>query len=153
MKINSGMVVVVSVSVMKDGKILLVQENKEHVRKKWGFPSGRMELGEDICYAACREAKEETGYDIQLTSTTGVYNFISSFNHQVIMFHFTGVITGGSLGYNPAEILNAHWVTLEEIKNMDTNDVRDPHVVQEILQRLEKVETYPIDIFKRFLGE
>ena len=42
--------------------------------------------------AAIREVKEETGYDVQLTGTTGVYPFISSLNHPVIMFHFTGEV-------------------------------------------------------------
>jgi 8-oxo-dGTP diphosphatase len=49
------------------------------VRNKWNFPSGRIELGEDILDAARREVKEETGYDVKITGTTGIYNFYQQY--------------------------------------------------------------------------
>lgn len=89
---QNGIVLVVSVSIIREEKVLMVKENKTSVRNKWNFPSGRIEYGEDILDAARREAKEETGYDVKLLGTTGIYNFISSSNHQVILFHFIGEI-------------------------------------------------------------
>jgi len=73
---KAEIVLVVSVSIIRDDKVLMVKENKLAVRNKWNFPGGRIEQGEHILEAARREAKEETGYDIELTGTTGIYNFI-----------------------------------------------------------------------------
>ncbi|KAI3509662.1 hypothetical protein L1887_25114 [Cichorium endivia] len=51
-----------------DGKILVVQE-KSGVFKGtgvWKLPTGSVEEGEDICTAAIREVKEETGQDSEI---------------------------------------------------------------------------------------
>ena len=47
----------------ENGQILL-QERTD--RNKWGLPGGCQELGEDLKITAIREAKEETGLDIDL---------------------------------------------------------------------------------------
>ncbi|XP_052115964.1 nudix hydrolase 2 isoform X3 [Arachis duranensis] len=46
-------------------KVLVVQENSGHFRGTgvWKFPTGVVDQGEDICVAAVREVKEETGVD------------------------------------------------------------------------------------------
>lgn len=40
---------------------------------KWGFPGGAIELGETPEMAAIREAKEETGLDVEVGKLIGVY--------------------------------------------------------------------------------
>ncbi|HLO10823.1 MAG TPA: NUDIX domain-containing protein, partial [Pseudoneobacillus sp.] len=94
---QDGIVLVASVSIFNDDKVLIIKENKPTAIDKWNFPSGHVENGEDILYSAQREVKEETGFDVKLIGTTGVYNFVSSTNNQVILFHFVGEVTGGSL--------------------------------------------------------
>ncbi|MEK4076943.1 NUDIX hydrolase [Paenibacillus xylanexedens] len=94
---QNRIVMVVSVSITHNDKIHMIKENKASVKHTWNFPSGRVKHGEDILEAARREVKEETGFDVTLTATTGVYNFISSTNHQVVLFHFKGTIVGGAL--------------------------------------------------------
>ncbi|EFU39423.1 NUDIX hydrolase [Paenibacillus vortex V453] len=89
---KKGIVLVVSIALFQEDQVLIIQENKPVVQDKWGFPGGRIEPGEDIVETAIREAREETGYDVKLTSTTGVYHFLSSLNHYVVMFHFTGEV-------------------------------------------------------------
>ena len=79
---QNEIVLVVSTSILQEGKVLMIKENKPIVKNKWNFPSGRVEKGEDILAAACREVKEETGLDVNLTHTTGIYNFASSTDHQ-----------------------------------------------------------------------
>ncbi|XP_015958967.1 nudix hydrolase 2 isoform X1 [Arachis duranensis] len=46
-------------------EVLVVQENSGHFRGTgvWKFPTGVVDQGEDICVAAVREVKEETGVD------------------------------------------------------------------------------------------
>jgi 8-oxo-dGTP diphosphatase len=148
MNSQNGIVLVASVSIIKDDKVLIIQENKPQVYKKWGFPAGRIEQGEDICQAACREAKEETGFDVELISTTGIYNFISSSNDQVIMFHFLAEVTGGFLKLDETEILDCRWVTQAELKNFDSNNFRESSITKQILKQLEKEEFYSMSIYK-----
>jgi len=50
-----------AVLVMKDGKFLLAERNKENYKNKWIIPGGGVDFGEKIEVAAIREIKEETG--------------------------------------------------------------------------------------------
>ncbi len=44
-----------------DGRVLLARRKKEPGRGLWAFPGGRLEWGESLFAAACREVEEETG--------------------------------------------------------------------------------------------
>lgn len=74
------------VVIIKDKKILLVQENG-----KWGLPKGGHESGEAIYETAKREAKEETGLDIEIEKLA----FITEFKEKkrrtllTILLHWT----------------------------------------------------------------
>lgn len=149
---QNGIVLVVSVSVIKNNKVLLIKENKASARNKWNFPSGRIEDGEDICVAACREVKEETGYDVKLTKATGVYNFISNTNHQVILFHFIGEIIGGLLAIDGVEIIDSQWIALHELMKMNHEELRDADVLKQMTEAVLKGEHYPLALFKKQLG-
>ncbi|MGO4532055.1 NUDIX hydrolase [Paenibacillus sp. 2TAF8] len=142
-----GIVLVVSVSILHKGKLLIIQENKASVRNTWNFPSGRVKYGEDILDAARRETKEETGYDVRLTASTGVYNFRSSAGKQVVLFHFIGDITGGSLQLDAEEILDAKWVRPEELSNSNALNLRDREVMMQITDNVMSKKEYPLMIF------
>lgn len=148
---QNGIVLVVSVSIIKDGEVLLIQENKPAAMKKWNFPSGRIEHSEDILDAACREVKEETGFDVNLTGTTGIYNFISTTNHHVILFHFTGEITGGCLELEEEEIIDSKWVKLSELIHLDANELRDASVIKQIAERLLQQKWHSLAFFNEQL--
>ncbi|MGC5772733.1 NUDIX hydrolase [Paenibacillus pabuli] len=144
---QKGIVLVVSVSIIHEDKVLMIKENKASVRNTWNFPSGRIEYGEDILEAARREAKEETGYDVRLTATTGIYNFISSTNHQVVLFHFTGDIIGGCLKLNAAEIMDSKWITLADLLIPELLELRDREVIKQITENLISRKEYPLALF------
>ncbi|CAH1191183.1 NUDIX hydrolase [Paenibacillus sp. JJ-223] len=146
---QNGIVLVVSVSIRHEDQVLMIQENKASVKNTWNFPSGRIEHGEDILEAACREAKEETGYDVQLTATTGVYNFISSTNHQVILFHFIGKIIGGSLQLNATEIIDAKWIEPSDLLDPDLLELRDKEVIKQIAENVISQKEYPLALFAK----
>jgi 8-oxo-dGTP diphosphatase len=151
---DNFIVLVVSVSILKENKVLMIKEKKPSAYNKWNFPSGRIEYMESILDAACREVKEETGYQVRLTGTTGVYNFISSTNNQVILFHFTGEMFGGALELHEDEIIDARWATLEEILNYDDSELRDGSLIRQIANRLLKKEINSLDIFSElFFGK
>lgn len=134
---QNGIVLVVSVSIFSEDKVLMIRESKRNAFDKWNFPSGRIEYGEDIQYAARREVKEETGLDLKLTFTTGVYNFISSTNNQVILFHFTGEVIGGSsLKLKEEDISESKWVKTNELEKISHEDLREPKVLKQIIDNL-----------------
>jgi 8-oxo-dGTP diphosphatase len=108
--------VVAGVVIIKEDKVLLVQEAYETVRGKWNLPAGKVDLGETVEEAAVREAKEETGLDVKLIRQILVM-------HQAIdrpvLHAFTAEITGGELKFEPEELLDAGWFTIDEVMRMD----------------------------------
>ncbi|MGE7874553.1 NUDIX hydrolase [Bacillus paramycoides] len=150
---QNGIVLVVSVSIFKDDEILMIKENKPTVIGKWNFPGGRIEYGENILHAARREVKEETGFDVQLNSTTGIYNFISSTNNQVILFHFNVDVTGGSLYLEEEEISDSKWIKINELVKFDNEELREPKVLKQIADNLLAENVHSINIYNKQLGE
>ncbi|NHC42125.1 NUDIX hydrolase [Bacillus sp. MM2020_1] len=150
---QNGIVLVVSVSIFKGEEALMIKENKPFAMNKWNFPSGRIESSEDILYAARREAKEETGLDVELTSTTGIYNFISSAGNQVILFHFIGEVSGGSFNLEEDEIIDSKWVKMLDLVDIDNEELRDASVIKQIINNLVIKNFYSINIFNQQLGK
>lgn len=99
----------------KDGKYLLVQENKEIVRGLWCICAGRAEEGEKVEETVVREAKEELNYDIEPGRKIGVFSGNSA-NSQVHVFE--AKIIGGELKFPEDEIMDVKWFALEEIESM-----------------------------------
>ena len=68
--INSVVPSVVAVVLNGSGKILLIHKTDNQL---WALPGGGHEAGESIAEAVVREVREETGYDVEVESLTGVY--------------------------------------------------------------------------------
>jgi 8-oxo-dGTP diphosphatase len=55
-----------------DGRVVLIlRKNEPH---GWAIPGGFVDYGEDIALACVREAKEETGLDVELISQLWTYS-------------------------------------------------------------------------------
>ena len=69
--------VTVAVVVPRDGRLLLVEER---VRGELVLnqPAGHLEPGESLLDAARREAREETGWDVELTALVGLYRWAAT---------------------------------------------------------------------------
>lgn len=150
--LQKGIVLVASVSIISEDEVLIIKESKPTATDKWGFPSGHIEYGEDILDAAQREVEEETGLEVRLISSTGVYNFVSSTNDQVILFHFIGEVTGGSLQLEE-KITDSKWIKLDDFAKFKNEDVREPMVVKQIIDNLIKESVSPINMFNEQLFE
>jgi len=57
----------------RDGIVLIKRMNPPY-QGAWALPGGFVEVGETVEDAVCREAREETGLDIELLSMVGVYS-------------------------------------------------------------------------------
>ena len=62
-----------AVAIESPDGILLVQRAHEPYRGQWMLPAGFVEYGEFAEECAIREAKEETGYRVELTGLWGLY--------------------------------------------------------------------------------
>ena len=112
--------IVCGVVLERGGKYLLVQEGRPSVRGQWNLPGGRVDLGESLQQAAVREAKEETGFDVQL----GKHLRTIHPSVEVPVLHaYQATITGGELE-PPADILDAKWFTYDQIVAMK-DDLRN----------------------------
>ena len=64
------------VVIEKDGKVLFQRRSDNG---KWGLIGGLVEMNETYAQAAVREAREETGLEVKLTSFLGVFH-----NHDMV---------------------------------------------------------------------
>lgn len=93
--------------VKKEGQVLLLQKPS---RGWWVAPGGKMERGESIKEAVCREYREETGLQIQNPEIKGVFTIVIKEVDQIIdewmLFTFvTKDIDGEMLTESPEGLL------------------------------------------------
>lgn len=101
--------------IKKDGRYLLVQEKQKKVYGFWNVPAGYVDKDEEIKHAAIREAKEETGFDVELEREIGLYHEEVK---KPVKHIFKAHIIGGELKVQEDEILDAKWLTFEEVKEL-----------------------------------
>lgn len=77
---------------VEGGIVLIERKNPPH---GWAIPGGFVDYGETVEAAAVREAKEETGLDVELTALLGVYSDPSRDpRHHTISTVFVASATG-----------------------------------------------------------
>ncbi len=118
--------VVAACLIKKDGKYLLVQESQPKAYGLWNLPAGHVDKGEKIRDAAIREAREETGFDVELINEITILHEEST---NAVKHIFSADIIGGEISFNADEILDVKWLTFEEIKTINDNGkIRRPWV-------------------------
>lgn len=122
--------IVGGVVIKRENKYLLVQEKQQKAYSLWNLPAGKVEIGYTIEQTAIKEAKEESGYDVKLIKKIDIFQE----NENVPVKHaFLAEIIGGELNYPKDEILDAKWLTYEEILQMKST-LRGPWVLSAIQQ-------------------
>ncbi|MCR4261270.1 MAG: NUDIX hydrolase [Candidatus Colwellbacteria bacterium] len=103
------------VVLVRQGKLLLVQEAVGGIRGLWGLPGGGIKRKETAEKAVIREAKEEVGFDIELLKELAV---IEDKRRANVRHVFLGQIKGGELKIDKAEHMDARWMSIAEIKSL-----------------------------------
>lgn len=86
---------IVDTIIEQDGKILMLRRGFEPGKGKLDFLGGVVDEGEIIEQAARREAKEESGFDVELVEKLGEFDF---FEREEKTTHvFIGKIVSGRL--------------------------------------------------------
>ena len=120
--------VVAGVVLKKDGKYLLIQEKQPKAYMLWNFPAGKVDAGESFEQAAVRETKEESGYEVELIKKIGIFQTLPT---DAVKHAFEAKIIGGELHFPEDEIMDAKWLTFEEIKQMK-DKLRDEWILEAI---------------------
>ena len=89
---------------------------------RWSIPGGAVELGEEVRTAAVREAKEESGLDIEIVvdrPMDEVDNITRDkegrLRYHYVLLQFLARPRGGNLKPG-GDVLDAKWVPLEEVE-------------------------------------
>ena len=141
------MVVIAGCLIVKDEKILMVQEAKKKCYRQWSFPAGHVEEHELIKEAAIREVYEETGCKVKLTGVLPISSVNLENGETAIMVRFTADILEENIKFDTKEILDVKWVKLKDVKNMTSEELRGYDISIQYIKDFENNKIYPIDIF------
>jgi ADP-ribose pyrophosphatase YjhB (NUDIX family) len=144
---------VVSAAVIDNGKLLLVQEGKEHCRGQWSLPGGRVEEGESLVDAVMREVLEETGYNVRVAGVTPVLRYVSQYGFHCVRFNFVAGIVGGTTSFDGSEILDVRWLAFDDIDVLADAELRTPTIARQVIGHVRSNAIYPLDIFLDALGD
>lgn len=145
--IKRKLIINIGAVILKDDKILFVQEAVEPHRGKWNFPLGQIENNETIEEAIIREAKEETGYDIELTDFLGVYQSLSAPGVNVIIVMFKAKPIGGELDFDKEELLQSRWFALEDFNKLPDGELFHTemrNVIKRALEDTRSLDNYVV---------
>ena len=116
-------IVGVGAVIIKDGKIALIKRGNEPARGKWTIPGGLVELGESPEQAVVREAREETGLDVE---NPGLVDVVSNVDldqkgkvkyHYVIIDYLVHVTAGDAEASSDA--VELRWIQFDEVEKFD----------------------------------
>jgi len=124
-------IVGVGAVILQDRKLLLVKRRAEPGRGRWSIPGGSVHLGERVRDATIREAKEESGIDIEIVDDRPLdaFDSIITDDRGRTQYHFTlleflAKPKGGTLKA-AEDAAEARWVPLDEVTKYDlTNSFR-----------------------------
>jgi ADP-ribose pyrophosphatase YjhB (NUDIX family) len=104
-------------------EVLMVKSSRGFTKGMWNVPGGFIEYGEAPDVAAAREAKEETGLDIEVGELLGVY--MERFESPYFMYGFMYAARprdeSQPLRLEPTEIADAKWMKRDEARASTRN--------------------------------
>lgn len=104
-----------SVLPIKDGKVLLAVRGNEPFKGAYDIIGGFMEADELPEAAAIREAKEETGLDIKITSLLGIYSDrYGEDGDYTLNMHYLGEVIGGEMQAMD-DVSELKWFEISEV--------------------------------------
>jgi len=118
----------VRAAVIKDGKILLVQESTDNC---WAMPGGWADVGNLPSEVASRECKEESGYNVKPIKVVGVFDANRS-GRPLEFFHafkiiFLCELIGGEAKPSD-ETLDVQFFDFNDLPSLSLNRTNEKHL-------------------------
>jgi ADP-ribose pyrophosphatase YjhB (NUDIX family) len=118
----------VRAAVIKDDKILLVQESTDNC---WAMPGGWADVGDIPSEVAIRETKEESGFDVHPIKVIGVYD-ANRVGGRLEFFHafkiiFLCELIGGKAATSN-ETLDVRFFNINELPPLSLNRTNEKHL-------------------------
>lgn len=139
------MEIIVGTIVLKDNKILMIREAKKDCYKKWSFPAGHLEKNETTEEGAKRETFEESGCKVELKKLISIFIKNTQKVNAMIIYYLADLIDEDVI-YKTDEILEKKWLSIDEIKKMNKDDIRNYDIVEQIIKNIELRKTYSLEI-------
>lgn len=141
------MTIVAGSLIVRDNKILMVQEAKKSCYGQWNFPAGHVDEEELITDAAIREVFEETGCKIKLTGVLPISTVVLPNGETVVIVKFTADVIEENIKIDKSEQLDVQWLDLNKVKNMTVNELRGYDTALNDIKNMENGKIYPLDLF------
>lgn len=132
--------------VVKDNKILMVQEGLKGFYGQWNLPAGSAENFEKITDAAIRETYEETGLKVKLTGVLPIAERIIK-DKTFIAVRFVAEVISGDLKVDNKEIIAAKWFNIQEIEEMTKETLRSYELNKQVIKNYLDKKIYPLEVF------
>jgi len=119
-------IVGVGAVIVEGGRALLVRRGTEPLKGEWSIPGGVVELGETLRQAAAREAREETGLEVEPGEVLEVVDRIMRDPEHKVQYHYVLVdflcrwVSGEARpGADASEL---RWITARELAGFPIAD-------------------------------
>ncbi|MFZ0392725.1 MAG: NUDIX hydrolase [Terracidiphilus sp.] len=103
--------------IVEGGRVLLVRRGTEPLRGRWSIPGGLIEVGETLREAVVREAREETGLEVEPVELVELLDRIHRQGERVryhyVIADYLCRVTGGTLKA-ASDADEARWVERAE---------------------------------------
>ncbi len=127
---------IADVVIVKNDKVLLVQQRKESAKGLWSYPGGQVEDGETAEQAVVREVKEELGIDLIDYSPLKTYS-ITTPRGELEINTFIGELTG-DITLKDDELMAYDWFDMSQLENLG-DKLRSPVVFEQAKDALNHV--------------
>lgn len=109
--------------LMRGEEVLLIRRGREPNYGQWSFPGGAVELGESSRECAVREAREETGLEVEILDVAAVVDRVfrdeaGGIRYQYLIVDYLAIPVGGELRAAD-DVLEAKWVPFHEAERYD----------------------------------
>jgi ADP-ribose pyrophosphatase YjhB (NUDIX family) len=113
-----------SLVIEQEDRLLLVQEADPDIYGLWNQPAGHVEPGETYEQCALREAREETGYDVELTGLQAIYYQEAAGQEDMNICFRARPLGDGPRHPLAPDVLKAQWFTRAELAAFPREQLR-----------------------------
>jgi 8-oxo-dGTP diphosphatase len=138
-------IVGVGAVIIENDQVVLVRRGAEPFLGRWAIPGGVVELGESLRQAAIREAREETGLEVEAGEVLEVVESIvpgMGPNAGPVRFHYIIIdllcrVKSGELRAG-SDVSEARWVLREQVAELRTTEPAE-QVIKRGFERSKKI--------------